>query len=229
MKTFQKGICVAAAASSLVLSGCETAGQTGALIGAAVGAVAGNQVNDKQGKYVGAAVGALAGYAVGNYMDRQEREMRERLAQEAATSDLRIVRLPNGALQVGLAGDATFDYNSAAIRSQSQSTFAKIARVLNDFEKTTVFVIGHTDSRGSQQYNQGLSERRASTVRNFLASQGVPRNRMIAEGRGEGYPVASNATDEGRRRNRRVDIIIQPIVQGREQEAYRAPRDQYWR
>ena len=208
-------------------TGCETNAQTGALIGALGGAVAGHQVDGKKGRYIGAAVGALAGGLVGNYMDDQEAELQRKLAAEATRKELKVTRLPNGSLKVGLAGDASFDTNSATIRTDAQQTFAKIAEVLKDYDKTIIHVIGHTDSRGSDQHNQALSERRSAAVANFIAVRGVQDSRIRREGRGEYEPVASNDTVQGRAANRRVDIVIQPVVEGRENEAYQAPSQGY--
>lgn len=219
--------CALVGAISLGATGCETNAQTGAIIGAIGGAVIGHQVDDKKGRYIGAVAGAIAGGLVGNYMDDQERELQQRLAEEARRKELRITRLPNGALKVGMAGDASFDTNSATIRHDAQATYAKIASVLQEYDKTVIHVIGHTDSRGTISHNQGLSERRAAAVANFIAVRGIADGRIRREGRGELEPVATNATAEGRARNRRVDIIIQPVVEGRESEAYQAPAQGY--
>lgn len=195
----------------------------GAGIGAVVGAVIGNQVDSGSGKYVGAVAGAIAGAAVGNYMDKQQAELEQQLAAEAARNELQITKLPGNALRVGVASDISFDFGKASIRPDARATYAKIANVLKTFDKTVIHVVGHTDSVGSDAYNQTLSERRAASVAQVLMDNGVPSARLQTEGRGEREPIASNQTDAGRARNRRVDIVIKPIVEGNEQQAYAPP------
>lgn len=197
--------------------------KTGALIGAVTGAVVGHQVDDDKGRYIGAAVGAIAGAAVGNYMDKQAAELERQLAAERARDELRISRMSGDALRVGIASDATFEFGKATLRPEAQQTYAKIARVLKDYDKTVIHVVGHTDSIGSDEYNQRLSEQRAQAVYQFLVSQGLDPARIRTEGRGEREPIASNQTESGRARNRRVDIVIKPIVEGREQQAWTPP------
>lgn len=210
------------------LSACATddpnrRAKTGAAIGALAGAVLGHQVDGDKGRYVGAVVGAIAGGAAGNYMDKQAAELERQLAAEQARDELRITRMAGDALRVGVASDATFDFGKDNLRSEALSTYAKIASVLKDYDKTVVHIVGHTDSVGTDSYNQGLSERRASAVASYLMQQGLPADRIRQEGRGEREPVASNDGDEGRRRNRRVDIVIKPVIEGQEQQAWAPP------
>ena len=197
--------------------------KTGAVIGGIVGAVIGNQGDDDRDRYVGAAVGAIAGAAVGGYMDRQRAELEERLADEEQREALEITEIGDNGLRIGIASDATFAFDSAEIQDQFRPTYRKIAGVLADYERTIVHIIGHTDSIGSDEYNLGLSRRRAESVGLYLRSQGVNGDRLIYEGRGESEPLATNETPEGRRQNRRVDI--KPIVQGQERKAYQPPPD----
>lgn len=197
--------------------------KTGAGIGAVIGAIVGHQANDGKGKYVGAAVGALAGAAVGNYMDKQQADLEKELAKEAARKELSIVRMSDGSLRVGIASDVSFDVNSAEIKFNARATYEKIAGVLKSYDKTIIHVVGHTDSDGTDQYNQSLSERRADAVATLLASNGVPTARVRTEGRGEREPIASNSTADGKRRNRRVDIVIKAIVEGNESDAEAPP------
>ncbi|MES1943702.1 outer membrane protein A precursor [Salinisphaera sp. PC39] len=212
---------------ALILSACaddpNRRTKIGAAVGAVTGAVIGHQVNDEEGKYVGAAVGALAGAGVGRYMDKQHAELQERLAAEQAREELYITRMGGNALRVGVASDYSFAVDSAELSFEAQSTFDKIANVFKDYEKTAVHVVGHTDSTGSDEYNQKLSEKRASAVAKYLSSQGVSSSRMVTWGRGESEPIASNDTKAGRARNRRVDIVVKPIVEGQEKQAFEAP------
>lgn len=215
--------------STMALTACvgdpNRRAKIGAATGAVLGGVAGSQLGDKSSTNIaiGAAVGALAGGAVGNYMDRQHAELQKRLAAEAARDELFITRLNNNALRVGIASDSSFAVGSSELRFDSQATFQKIANILKDYEKTAVHLVGHTDSTGSDAFNQKLSTQRAQTVASYMASQGVPSSREVVWGRGESEPIATNDTEEGRSRNRRVDIVLKPIVEGREGEAFTAP------
>lgn len=217
-----------AALALVLVAGCAAddpnrSAKTGAAIGALVGAVIGNQGDKDRDRYVGAAVGALAGAAVGSYMDRQRADLERQLADEQRRDELRITELGDDALRIGIASDATFEFDKSEIQPRFRSTYARIATVLADYDKTIIHVVGHTDAVGSETYNRGLSRRRAESVGLALRSDGVNGDRLIYEGRGEAEPVASNDTDEGRRRNRRVDIVIKPIVEGQERRAYAPP------
>lgn len=212
----------------LGLAGCaQLQGNRDTAIGAGTGAVAGgvigNQISHGNGTIVGSVLGALAGGAVGHYMDNQRHALQRKLARERAAKELRITQLPDGSLKVGVASDATFAVNSAQLKPQALRTYAKIASVLKDYPKTIVWVVGYTDSTGTAQYNQTLSEQRAQSVGNALIGNGLPSQRIRELGRGESNPVASNETAAGRRRNRRVDVVIQPIVKGHENQAYAPP------
>lgn len=215
-------------ATTLAITGCATddpnkRSKIGAAIGAVVGGVAGHQADGKKGKYVGAVVGAIAGAAVGNYMDKQHAELQKQLAEEAARNELQIVELPGDALKIGLASEVSFDVDKYAIKPSALPTYQKIGSILQSYDKTIIHVVGHTDSTGSDQYNQTLSERRSNAVGTELIHQGVANTRVRLEGRGEREPIADNGTPEGRTRNRRVDIVIKPIIEGREHEAYAPP------
>lgn len=226
--TFRRTAMAATVSATLLLAGCATddpnkRAKTGAAVGALLGAVAGHQVDGKKGRYIGAVVGAIAGGAVGNYMDKQQADLERELAAEAARNELNITRLAGDALKIGIASDVSFDVDKADIRSAALATYNKIASVLKDYDQTVIHVVGHTDSTGSDAHNQGLSERRASSVYSVLLSNGVVADRMLKEGRGEREPIADNNTNAGRSKNRRVDIVIKAIVEGNEGAAYTPP------
>lgn len=220
---------VVCAVAVVTLGACATddpnrRAKTGAAIGAVAGAVIGNQVSHARGApIVGAVVGAIAGGAVGNYMDKQKAELERQLAEEAARKDLAITELSDGSLKIGIASDVSFDVDSAQIKPDALNTYAKIANVLKTYDKTVIHVVGHTDSTGSDEYNQSLSERRAASVASYMGGQGLPGTRVRQEGRGEREAVASNSTADGRKKNRRVDIVIKPVVEGQEQQAWTPP------
>ncbi|WJW74794.1 OmpA family protein [Thiohalobacter sp. IOR34] len=211
-----------------LLAGCAAddpnrRAKTGAAVGAVVGAVVGHQLDRDSGRFVGAAVGALAGGMVGNYMDQQQREFEAQLEAERRQHQIEVQRLKDQSLKIDIASEVSFDFDSARLKSAFLPTLDKVAEILKRYDQTLVHVIGHTDSIGSEAYNQRLSERRAQSVVDYLVSRGVPRQRLHAEGRGEREPRASNATAAGRQLNRRVELIVKPVVEGREEEAYRAP------
>jgi len=218
-----------AATLAVSIAGCATddpnkRAKTGAAIGAVLGAVAGNQVSGARGApIVGAVVGAIAGGAVGNYMDKQKAQLDRDLAAEAARNELQIIKLPGDALKIGIASDVSFDIDSAQIRPDALNTYAKIGNVLKTYDKTVIHVVGHTDTTGSDSHNQSLSDRRASSVASYLASNGVPAGRLREEGRGEREPLVRTGDGVKESRNRRVDIIIKPVIEGREQEAWTPP------
>jgi len=198
--------------------------KTGAAIGAIAGAVIGNQTSSKNGKYVGAAVGALTGAAVGSYMDRQQQKLNQQLAQEARANEITVTRIDEETLKINVSSEISFDHNSSNIKSNFRDSLNKVADVISEYNQTAVHVIGHTDSTGSNSYNQQLSEKRASSVSRHLSRNGVVRTRMRMSGRGENQPVSDNSTSSGRSENRRVEIYLKPIVEGRENDAYRPPR-----
>lgn len=215
--------------SALVLAACagdpNRRTKIGAGAGAVLGAVVGKQLGDNSDTNlaIGAALGALAGGAAGRYMDKQHAALQERLAAEAARDELFITRLSDNALRIGVASDVSFAVGKSELKFESQSTFEKISNVLKDYEKTAIHLVGHTDSTGSDALNQKLSLARADTVASFMSARGVPSARVKIWGRGSSEPIASNDTDAGRSRNRRVDIVIKPIVEGQEGEAFTTP------
>ncbi len=197
--------------------------KTGAAIGAIAGGVIGNQSDSKNGKYVGVVVGALTGAAVGNYMDKQQRKLEQRLANERRNQQIAITRVDEETLRLDVRSEASFDVNSATIQSNFRDSLNTMSEVIGEYDQTAVHVIGHTDSTGSQSYNQQLSEKRATAVTRYLSRTGVDRKRMRFSGRGETRPLDVNTTSSGRSRNRRVEIYLKTIVKGRENEAFRAP------
>jgi len=201
-------------AGLLTLSGCATddphkRAKIGAAVGAAAGAVLGNQTNDDEGKEKGAVAGAVVGGLIGHYMDKQQAELEEKLAAEQAANEVTLARVEEDTLRVDLNSEVTFDTNSASINPGFGETLAKLGNVISEYDKSSVRIVGHTDSTGSESYNQSLSERRAMSVSDFLSSQGVSVVRINTEGRGEYEPRADNNSPEGRQLNRRVEIFLQ--------------------
>jgi outer membrane protein OmpA-like peptidoglycan-associated protein len=179
----------------------------GALGGYLLGDLVGGN-HDRNAKVIGAGIGALAGGAAGYYMDRQEAELRRQTAGTGVDvyrqGDELVLRMPSG---------ITFPVDRYEIQPQFQSTLDQVAQTLSSYNQTYIDVLGHTDSTGSDAYNQALSERRAQSVSNYLVGRGVAQARIAARGYGESQPIASNDTDSGRAENRRVEIKVVPITQ----------------
>lgn len=219
-----KLVAIGVSATALLAAGCTTTDPyrsgpvrnntgTGALVGAGVGALLGyltNTSNSEEGRtnaLIGAGVGALAGAGIGQYMDRQQRALEQELSGTgvgvAREGDVLILRMPS---------DVTFGYDSDAVDNRFYAVLDDVANVLNTYDQSIVDVIGHADARGSDEYNQSLSERRASSVAGYLINRGVLRERLYVAGMGERSPIASNDTDAGRAQNRRVEIVIRPFT-----------------
>ena len=184
-----------------------TSGAGGAAAGAAAGAIAG-AIAGRPGKgaAIGAAIGAAAGVGIGVYQDRQQAKLRERLANSGVS-----VTRNGDNLILNMPSDITFAVNQSDITPGFYETLNSVSLVLVEFDKTTVTVYGHADSTGPEDYNMQLSQRRALSVANYLAAQGVVADRLQAVGFGETRPVADNASDAGRAANRRVEVVIDPI------------------
>ncbi len=180
----------------------------GAIGGAAVGAATSSKSDRGKGALIGAASGAAVGGGIGYYMDRQEAQLRQKLEG----SGVRVVR--NGdQIDLVMPGNITFDVNQSTIKPSFSNTLESVALVLEEFDKTNIRIEGHTDSTGSRDYNQLLSERRAGSVRDFLLDQGIDSSRTRAVGYGPRQPIASNDTASGREQNRRVELKLVPMAQ----------------
>ncbi len=177
---------------------------TGALIGGVIGAT--RHGDDKLAKAAtGAILGGLVGGAIGSQLDAQAQELR----RDLDTNGVSVVNT-GSELVVTMPQDVLFATDSSVVRADLQRDLYTLAGSLNRYPDTTVEVIGHTDSDGEASYNQRLSEARARSVADILVGAGVPRQRIVAYGRGEDMPVASNFTPEGKAQNRRVEFIIRP-------------------
>lgn len=210
-------------AGALLLAGCATyTGQTqapddpnrtrtGALVGAGIGAAAGllsgsSATERRQRALVGAGIGAIAGGSIGAYQDRQEAELR----RQTAGTGIDVAR-EGDVIKLNLPAGVTFDFNKAELNSQFYPALNNVAATLRQYNQTIVEVSGHTDSVGSDEVNQRLSEQRAQNVGSYLIAQGLQRERFEIVGFGKRYPVADNGTEQGRALNRRVEIRILPV------------------
>lgn len=210
-----------ASLSSLALAACVTDPDTGqqrisrAAIGGLGGVVGGYLLGDIVGgrrdrteKIVGAGIGAVAGAGIGYYLDQQERELR----QKTAGTGVDVVR-DGDSLVLNMPSQVTFDVDSSSVKPEFRTTLDNVSATLVQYESSYIDVYGHTDSTGSDAYNQTLSERRAQSVSSYLSTRGVQPARLATRGFGETQPVASNTTEDGRAQNRRVEIRIVPVTQ----------------
>ena len=209
-------------ALAAAVSGCATDQplghrETGSIIGAVGGAVVGAMAYDRnrtRGAVIGAVGGALAGGVVGRYMDDQRRDLEKNLSREIQSGQARVEKLPNDVVRITMTNQTAFETDSTEVKPGFHSTMDKLADVVVRYGKTTLTIVGHTDNVGSNSYNQKLSERRAHSVARYLESKQVNSMRLAIAGKGESQPVASNNSEGGRQANRRVEIYVEPVVQG---------------
>ena len=179
---------------------------TGAAVGAILGQVIGRDTEATLiGAGIGAALGGLAGNQVGKYMDMQERDLRDAIAASESAS----IRRGQDILRATFKGEAYFDFDSSELKPGTYAELRRISDILIRYPHSLIEVGGHTDSKGSEAYNQGLSERRAIAVQNELIRNGVSPQRIRAVGYGESRPISSNDA-----MNRRVEILIEPYMKG---------------
>jgi outer membrane protein OmpA-like peptidoglycan-associated protein len=201
-----KRMIMAVSAAALSLSGCAAPKKrtavgagTGAAVGAAAGAVIGHQSGNKgKGAAIGAAAGAMMGAGIGNYLDKQAKELAQ-VAETKRTEDGIITTLKNNIL---------FDTDSSVLKPRALDSINQLADIIKKYPEDRLVVVGHTDDRGTTEYNERLSLQRAQAVKLQMASRGVPAASMEAMGQGESQPAAPNTTDDGRAKNRRVELHI---------------------
>ncbi|KQX24678.1 OmpA family protein [Variovorax sp. Root434] len=205
---------ISLALAAALAAGCATEQGTHTAVGTGTGAVVGAGVgnligHDKKSTAIGAAVGAAVGAGVGyNWTN-----IRNKLSGQTAGTGTQITDQPDGSLMVNIPSNVTFDTDSATIKPSFRSVLDGVAQTISQEPRINARVVGHTDSTGNPDHNMALSQRRAQSVEAYLADRGVAKARLTAEGRGQTQPVASNASEEGRTQNRRVEIYLKPAGQ----------------
>lgn len=200
-------IITAALAMTVFLSGCGASnavkgGVIGGVAGGVVGGVIGDQLgNTTLGVIIGAAVGGTAGVLIGNHMDKQAEEI------ENEIDGVSVERIGEG-IALKFDSGILFGFDSAVLQPKAKENIYKLADILKKYPDSNILIAGHTDSDGSEQYNQTLSERRAKAVSDYTMMQGVSSSRLSVVGLGESEPIATNNTDSGKQLNRRVEIAI---------------------
>lgn len=194
--------------TSAVLTGCESwnktakGGAIGAGVGGAIGGVIGSRSdNTAMGVIIGAAVGGAAGAAIGRYMDKQAEELQRDL------KGAKVERVGEG-IHIVFESGLLFDTGSNDLKPEAKKNIEELARVLKKYDDTNIIIEGHTDDKGTEEYNKSLSEKRADAVADYTARYGVDSRRFSVVGFGESNPVAVNSTEQGRKQNRRVEIAI---------------------
>ena len=227
----RKAVIATAIAGSIaiIMPGCEayqrqsdttkgavlgTAG--GAAVGSAIGAIAGGGEGAWKGAAIGAVVGGVGGGLIGRYMDNQAKEM------QAVLSENDRVRREQETLYLTLGSDVLFDSGSATLQPGAQAKLREVAGILARYPRTVIDIVGHTDSRGAEEMNYELSLRRSRAVADQLIAEGVSSARISATGKGETTPMANNETVEGRQLNRRVELVIRPDSELREESTQRS-------
>jgi outer membrane protein OmpA-like peptidoglycan-associated protein len=221
MKTIRQ-LSLVLIAFAMLASGCETMNrsQKGAVIGAGGGAVIGGVIgrsmgNTAMGAIIGAAVGGTAGAVIGKKMDKQAEEMKEVLG------DAEVKRVGEG-IVIEFKDKVLFGFDRSDLSTSAQANLDKLSNILQKYPDTNIEILGHTDSRGTDDYNQGLSQRRASSVASYLRTKGIGSARITTKGMGEADPKASNDTEAGQAENRRVEFVItanQKMVEDAKREA----------
>ena len=231
MKKFSIFLVTLLLVSSTLTTSCDsvkTANSTqkgagiGAVAGGILGAVLGNNIggggNGALGAVLGTAIGGVAGGVIGNKMDKQAREI------DAALPGADVVRVGEGIKLVLNENSVRFDTNKAVLTATAKANLDKLVKVFNDYPDTNIVIYGYTDSTGKVESNQILSEKRASSVKDYLAAKGINASRFTITGMGVADPIATNDTTEGRSQNRRVEFAItanQKMVQDAQKEAGR--------
>jgi outer membrane protein OmpA-like peptidoglycan-associated protein len=215
---------VAAVAAALILlagAGCSSLNksQKGAVIGAGAGGAAGAVIGHAAGStatgaIIGAVVGGTAGAIIGHQMDQQAQELQQNIPGA-------VVQRVGEGITVTFASGLLFDFDSDAVRGEASHNLNTLAESLEKYDNSDLLIVGHTDDVGTEGYNQGLSERRAASAADYLRARGVRRS-IRTVGRGENEPIVSNASDEGRSKNRRVEVAIYASEQFRDQAAEQA-------
>lgn len=200
-----------AASSLFVMNSCGTiqsmsntqkGAATGTAAGGAIGAIIGNKAgNTAVGAIAGAAIGGVAGGLIGRKMDKQAAEI------DRTVAGAEVIKADEGII-VKFDSGILFDFDKAEVKSDARSNIANLVKSLNENPDTDILVIGHTDSKGTDKYNQGLSERRAKAVKDFAVAQGLSGARMQTQGKSFHEPIGDNDTETGRAQNRRVEIVI---------------------
>ena len=195
-------------AITFMFSSCSSWSRTttGAVIGSGAGLAAGSVIgktlgNTAAGAIAGAAVGGAVGAIIGRQMDKKAEEIAREL------DGVTIQRVEEG-IAVSFDSGILFDFDSSDLRSEARENLRKLAQIMSEDDNTNLMIVGHTDSVGDENYNMGLSERRARSAANYMIIQGLDRSRVSIEGRGEYEPIDTNETDEGRQQNRRVEVAI---------------------
>lgn len=222
MNAFRHRIPLALLALALFVGACSSLGNTekGAIIGTGAGAAGGAAIGKAaggtaEGAIIGAVVGGAAGAIIGNRMDTKAEELDEEL------ENAEVERVGEG-IKVTFDSGILFDFDSSDLRTEARVNLREFSESMTEFEESSILVVGHTDAKGSEEYNRKLSDRRSEAATNYIMEHGIAADRITSVGRGETEPVASNETEAGRQQNRRVEVAIFASEEYRERVQKRA-------
>jgi outer membrane protein OmpA-like peptidoglycan-associated protein len=212
----RKLMIIGSLAAAFTISGCadmsptQRGTATGAGVGAGLGAILGASTSDGGGRRTaaGAAIGGAAGAVIGNIWSNRMENQKRAMEQATRGTGVQVSQTADNRLKLDIPSDISFDTGRSDIRSNFRPILDRFAAGLVENQMTTVTIVGHTDSVGSDASNNQLSMERAARTRDYLASRGVASGRINVDGRGEREPIASNDNDAGRARNRRVEIYV---------------------
>jgi outer membrane protein OmpA-like peptidoglycan-associated protein len=219
MSTFRhsRSALVVLLSAALLLGGCSSLSDTqkGAIIGAGAGAAGGAAIGKAaggtaEGAIIGAVVGGTAGAVIGKRMDKKADELDEEL------ENAEVERVGEG-IKVTFDSGILFEFDSADVQGAAEENLTSFAETMRDFEESNILIVGHTDAKGPADYNQELSEERAQSAATFLTRRGLSGDRITTAGKGETEPVATNETEVGRQKNRRVEVAIYASEEYREE------------
>lgn len=203
---------IALAVVSALVAGCETPRQNQTAIGTGAGAATGAAIGAMVGGGRGAAIGAGVGGGIGAAVGYNWGAVKDKLGMATKDSGVQVSEQQDGSLKVNVPGSVSFASGSSALDPNLHATLNRIASTLNEYPRTTVTVVGYTDSVGSAESNRDLSRRRATAVADYLGQHGVLNSRMVVDSRGEEDPIATNDTEAGRAQNRRVEMVVRPMA-----------------
>ena len=204
--------CIALAVS--VMSGCANMNETqqgtakGAGIGAVAGAVLGAAVGGSKGATTGAVLGGVAGAVGGNIWSKKMQDQKAAMEKATVGTGVAVTQTTDNRLKLDIPSDVSFDVGRSAIKPNFDPILNQFATTLTQHPETTISIVGHTDSTGTEAINNPLSFDRANAARDYLVSRGVMRGRIATDGRGAREPIADNGTAQGRDKNRRIEIYV---------------------
>jgi outer membrane protein OmpA-like peptidoglycan-associated protein len=201
------------AVAGALVAGCASQQGTNTAVGTGVGAATGAGIGAIFGGGKGAAIGAATGAAVGGITGYNWQSIKNKISGDSKGTGTQVTEQQDGSLKVNIPNSISFDTNSYAIKPSFDPVLNSVTQTMQQHPELIANVIGHTDNTGQAAYNQTLSQNRAQSVASYIATHGVPAQRLSASGMGQNQPIADNSTEAGRAQNRRVEIYLRATAQ----------------